>query len=87
MAALRVLFDLAALVVWIAVLVKVAQRPASKWNHGWGGKIGSILVVLFFYSVIGGWWVPWGAVIVWWRRFGRRREDFELPMADGRKRR
>lgn len=86
MAALRMLFDLAAFVAWVAVIIRVAKQPAANWNHGWFGKLGSILVALLFYSTLGGWFLPWGAAVVWWRRLGGRRDDFEVPMADGRKR-
>ena len=87
MAALRILFDLAAFVTWVAVIVKVAKKPAASWIHGWAGKIGSIVVVLLVYTTLGGWFLPWGALIVWWRRLVRRNDDFELPMADGRRNR
>lgn len=86
MAALRMLFDLMALVAWVTVIVKVAKKPAANWRHGWFGKIGSILVALVFYATVGGWFVPWGAAVVWRRRLGSRRDDFDIPMADGRKR-
>lgn len=87
MAAVRELFDIAVFVLWVVVIVKVVKKPASSWNHGWFGKIGSILVVLFVYTTFWGWFLPWGALVVWWRRLGRQRDDFELPMADGRKKR
>jgi len=81
------LFDLVTLALWVWVLVRVAKRPAASWVHGWAGKVGSMLVVLVVYTTFAGWFLPWGAIIVWWRRLVRRGDDFELPMADGRRNR
>lgn len=87
MAALKMLFDLVTLALWVWALARVAKKPAASWVHGWVGKVGSILVVLVVYTTFGGWFLPWGAIIVWRRRLVRRDDDFELPMADGRRNR
>lgn len=85
METLKVLFDLVAFALWVWAVVSVAKKPAANWAHGWAGKVGSILVVLFVYTTFGGWFLPWGAFIVWWRRLIRVTDDVDLPMADGRK--
>ena len=81
---LRVCFDIAALVGWLAMLARVGGRRASRWRHGWVGKTVSLAAVAVVVVVQAGWWLPAGAAVVWWR--DRRRTDpFELPMADGRR--
>jgi len=83
MGALRFLFDLAAVVFWVAAIIRIGGRSASRWRHGWLGKIGSLAAIVLLCGFLAGWFLPWGAVIVWWRRSDR--DDIELPMADGRR--
>lgn len=80
----RFLFDLAAMIGWVAMIIRVGGRPATRWRHGWPGKIGSLAAIVLLCGFVAGWFVPWGALIVWWRNPGAG-DPFELPMADGRR--
>jgi hypothetical protein len=81
---LRVCFDIAAVAMWLGMLARVGGRRASRWRTGWVGKAVSLAAVALVVAVQAGWWLPVGAMLVWWR--DRRRTDrFELPMADGRR--
>lgn len=84
MGLLRFVFDVAMVVAWVAMIIRIGSRPASRWRHGWVGKVGSLAAIVLLCGLTAGWFVPWGAAIVWWRNPGRI-DEFELPMADGRR--
>lgn len=81
---LRLLADLAVLYWWGRVMLAVIRRPATRWDSRWLGKSVTLLVGVTVFAVWSGVLLPWGAVLVWWRVLVRRRDPFELPMADGR---
>lgn len=80
----RIVFDLAAVAAWLRTVLLVVSRPAGRWRTRRLGKALSLLASLVLVSVWFGWFIPWGAAVVWWRVLVRGRDPFELPMADGR---
>ena len=85
MTSVRIAFDVAAVVWWLRMAFTVAERPASRWQTRWAGKAASLAFLLLFVSVWFGFFVPWGAAVVWWRVIIAGRDPFELAMADGRR--
>jgi hypothetical protein len=81
----RIWLDLAAVAMWLRVVVAVVQRPASRWRTRWLGKGLCVAVSVFFYFAGWGIIVPWGAALVWRRVLIGGGDPFELPMADGRR--
>lgn len=80
----RFVFDLVALVAWVAMIIRIGGRPAARWRHGWPGKIGSLAAIVLLCGFTSGWFLPWGALVVWWRNPGSG-DPHDLPMADGRR--
>lgn len=81
---LRLLLDVAIVIAWVRTVIGLWRLPASRWRSGWLAKGFCLFLAVAVFMVWSGVVIPGGAVLVWWRVLLRRRDPFELPMADGR---
>jgi len=77
--------DVVMVLAWTRTLVAVARRPAGRFRGRWAGKAAALAVAGLLYVTASGFFIPIGALAVWWRVVARGRDPFELPMADGRR--
>lgn len=82
---IRFAVDVASVVWWARLVVRVAARPARRWRTAWFGKSVSLIASLVLVSLSMGLFVPYGAAVVWWRVLVRAatRSSCRWPTAGG----
>jgi hypothetical protein len=78
----QVIWDMAAVGLWVWVLVVAIRRPTRRYESGWAGKIGAVVAICLVWVGAAGWLLPIGATLIGLSQ-RRRNEEPEVPMASG----